>query len=200
MITIKIASIDIETTGLAIRSNGYLDYDILSFGCVLDNLKNRIPIKDLPNFSCYFVQKSYTGDPYALSMHAKIFRRIANREDGYLYVSPQKFGNCFKKFLLDNGYESGRDRVTINVAGKNFATLDMPFLLDKTDINKHVNMRSRILDPGCLMLNPETDDSVPGMLTCLNRAAINKPVTHDALDDAYDNIRVIRYHYFGDTE
>jgi len=196
----KIASIDIETTGLATRSEGSLEYDILSFGCVLDDLVNRQPIKDLPTFSCYFVQKSYTGDPFALAMHPLIFRRIANRTPGYNYISPQKFGNIFKRFLLENGYVARHDRVDISVVGKNFATLDMPFLLEKTDINKHVNMDFRILDPGGLMLDPLTDSVIPGMPQCLSRAGINKPVTHDALDDAFDNIRVVRFHYFGETE
>jgi hypothetical protein len=85
--------------------------DIIEFGAVLDDLDLRMPIDSLPKFHCYLVKDSYCGEPYALSMHPTIFRRIAERglEENrrkYSYLTANSLGNSFKKFLLNNGYTS----------------------------------------------------------------------------------------------
>ena len=190
----KVASIDIETCGLAERGpDGHLKYDILAFGCVLDDLREQSPIETLPTFSCYFVLPSYTGSPFAFSLHAEIFKRIADRTFGYDFISPGKFGKCFKHFLIHNGYEEQYDKVHINVIGKNFNSLDRPFLSEKTDINKHIIMSHKILDPGPMMFDLNKDYAVPGLSECMKRAGINPNVTHDALQDAIDTLKVVRY-------
>ncbi|MFW6172505.1 MAG: hypothetical protein ACOC5T_02055 [Elusimicrobiota bacterium] len=193
----KYASIDIETTGLLKRTDNCLNCDILSFGCVLDDLKNPQPIKELPRYHCYFVNDIYKGEPYALSLHSEIFRRIAERSPSYNYIRPNRFGSVFKNFLIKHGYSAEHDRVTINVAGKNFAVFDYPYLMEKTDINKHVLMRRRFLDPGILMLDFENDEAIPSMKECLMRIGIDREVNHTAIDDAIDNILVIRNYFLG---
>ena len=185
-------SIDIETCGVG------LNCDILEFGAVLDEIGNveEKPLNTLPSFHCYFIKDIYQGEPFALSMHAEIFRRIAARGEAeyrkkYSYCSAERFGNNFKQFLINNGYIPDHDKVTINAAGKNFAAFDLQFLKAKTDIEKHVNIRSRILDPGILFVK-STDESIPGLSECKKRIGIDGNVAHNAIDDALDVIRLLR--------
>ena len=74
-------SIDIETTGL-----DEYTCDTIEFGAIIDNLNFQKPFDELPKFHAYVVLPRYQGEPYALSMHAEIFRRIANREEPYEYL------------------------------------------------------------------------------------------------------------------
>lgn len=183
----KIISIDLEMTGLDPDT-----CDVLEFGAVIDEIGDyNIDICDLPTYHCYFVQSLYQGEPYALSMHPIIFRRIANREEGYNYVNPMKFGNGFKKFLIKNGFKPEHDRVTINVAGKNFGSCDLQFLNKKTDLAKHVKISHKILDPAVLYFE-KGDDSLPSLEECLERAGEDGNVAHTALEDAIDVIKLIR--------
>jgi len=183
----RYCSIDIETCGL-----DWKNCDIIEFGAVLDDLNNQRPIKMLPQFHCYFCQQSYQGEPYALSMHSTIFRRIAEREKGYTYCDPTKLGMLFKRFLMNNGYESEHDVVTITAAGKNFGSFDLQFLNEKTDLSKHVNIRHRIIDPSILFVSRE-DISLPNMAECKKRAGMSEYIAHDAIADALDVVGLVRH-------
>lgn len=183
----KYCSIDIETTGL-----NHDNCDILEFGAVLDDLCSEMPVKHLPTFHCYFVSHVYCGEPKALSMHAKILDRIANREKGFTYVAPTKFGNMFKKFLMKYGYELENDKVIINVAGKNFGSFDLQFLNKKTDLNKHVVISNRFLDPSILYVR-NGDKRLPDLSLCKKRANLEETVNHDALSDAIDVVKLLRH-------
>lgn len=185
----KYVSIDIETCGLDPET-----CDILEFGAVLDDLKNKQPVRSLPSFHCYFVLPIYRGEPFALSMHHKVFEKIAARGKPYSYFSPTKFGNSFKRFLMDNGYECEKDRVTINVAGKNFGAFDLQFLNRQTDLSKHVKIRHKILDPAMLYAMG-TDEVLPGLDECKARAGMPKGVAHTAVADAIDVIELIRHEW-----
>lgn len=183
----KYVSIDLETTGLDPVNN-----DILEFGAVLDDLSDPKPIKDLPKFHAYICKDEYRGQPYALSMHPTILRRIAKREEGFNYLYPNSLGKVFQKFLLENGYnlEEGR-LVRINVAGKNFATFDMQFIKNQTNFLNSVRISHKILDPGILCLE-KGDQSVPSLGECLRRIGVNKEVAHNTIDDAIDVVLVLR--------
>lgn len=181
-----------ETTGVDPQT-----CDIIEFAAVLDDLNDIRPINLLPKFHCYFAKDSFVGEPFALSMHGDIFRRIAGRSEEfnrkqYNYCSAEKFGNSFKTFLVKNGYKEEHDKVAINAAGKNFGSFDLQFLKHKTDFLKHINVRSRILDPGILYVN-NNDESIPGMSECKKRAGLNEEVSHNAMDDAFDVVNLIRY-------
>ena len=188
----KYISIDCEMTGTDPLVN-----DIIEFGAVLDDLDLRMPIDSLPKFHCYLVKDSYVGEPYALSMHPTIFRRIAERglEENrrkYSYLTANSLGNSFKKFLLNNGYTSEHDKVLINAAGKNFSSFDLQFLKHKSDFLKHIDVRSGVLDPGILYLDAE-DKGIPGLEKCKKRAGMeDSTVRHDAISDAIDVIELLR--------
>jgi len=188
----KYISIDLETTGLDPVNN-----NIIEFGAVLDNLKEMKPLSELPRFHAYICMDEYKGQPYALSMHPTIFRRIAKKEEGYNYLYPNTLGKAFLNFLLEHGYElevrKGKKipRTVVNVAGKNFGTFDLPFLNHQTNFSSSVKIRSRILDPGILCLESE-DEVIPGLMECLKRVGVEKEIAHTTIEDSLDVIEVIR--------
>jgi len=184
---VRIVSIDIETTGLSED-----ECDILEFSAVLDDLKIQAPLETLPVFHTYFVKERYVGEPYALSMHKEIFLRIAAREKPYTYKTAMTFGYSFRQFLVKNGYEEKHDQVVITAAGKNFGPFDLQFLKRKTDMLKHVNVRSRILDPALLLLNSD-DEVIPGTSECKKRMGLDGKVAHTATEDAFDVIKMVRF-------
>jgi len=183
----RIVSVDIETTGLDRHV-----HDLVEFGAILDDLRNPQPLDSLPKFHCYFILEKYTGSPFALSLHSVAFRRIADRTQGYTYISAMKFGHSFKQFLVKNGYELEHDMATITAAGKNFGAFDLPFLEEKSDLLKHVNIRHRILDPAVLFLTKD-DNLLPGTETCKARMCLPDKSAHTAIEDAMDVIKMVRY-------
>ena len=85
--------------------------------------------------------------------------------------------------------------IIINVAGKNFGTFDKLFLEQLPWWQKLIRVRSRILDPSILFCDWNEDDSLPSLIRCKERANIEGIVTHNALEDAWDVIELLRKHY-----
>jgi DNA polymerase III epsilon subunit-like protein len=85
--------------------------------------------------------------------------------------------------------------ITINVAGKNFGTFDKPFLMSLPWFQKLINIRQRILDPAILCVDWKNDEALPNLTECKNRCGIEGIVTHNALEDAWDVIEVLRKSY-----
>ena len=85
--------------------------------------------------------------------------------------------------------------ITINVAGKNFGTFDKKFLEKLPWWQKLIRVRQRILDPAILFVDWKEDESLPGLLACKERAGIHGLVTHNALEDAWDVVELLRKHY-----
>ena len=101
-----------------------------------------------------------------------------------------------EKYLMFDTLISTYGKVTINVAGKNFASFDKKFI-DSFPVNfyKGVNIRQRILDPAILFIDWENDDCLPDLTECKKRANIDGIVTHDSLYDAWDVIQSLRAKY-----
>jgi hypothetical protein len=85
--------------------------------------------------------------------------------------------------------------ITINVAGKNFATFDMLFLKQLPWWQKLIKIRQRVLDPAILVVDWKNDMSLPNLKQCKERTGIEGIVTHNALEDAWDVIEVMRKFY-----
>ena len=185
----KYISIDIETTGLNPET-----CNIIEFGAILDDTEKLDPLDKLATFHCYILppEKTYTGEPYALSMHPEKFKRIATRTKGFDYWSGSKLGFGFKTFLLENGYSLEEDRVHINVAGKNFGTFDLQFLKKLDGWVKHIDVRHRIIDPSILYWDSE-DETLPGTELCKQRCGLIELVKHDVISDCMDVIQLVRY-------
>lgn len=83
----------------------------------------------------------------------------------------------------------------LNVAGKNFGTFDKLFL-DKLPRWKQVfQVRNRIIDPAILFVDWKNDKSLPGLDKCKERAGFDDFVSHNALEDAIDVIKLLRKSY-----
>lgn len=202
----KYVSIDLETTGLNPET-----CQIVEFAAVLDDLENPKPIEQLPKFQAYIVTDAvavyhqlgevYTGEPYALSMHSAIFRRIAKRESGFQYLERDVLMKEFRKFLVANNWMpkpeiSGRTdlehgKINITAAGKNFGVFDLPFLKKHVWDWDNIQFEHRVIDPAMFFLTPQ-DQKVPDSATCLKRAGLDDVVAHTALEDALMVVRLVR--------
>ena len=101
---------------------------------------------------------------------------------------------------LEDGYmrpiiNSGIKPITLNVAGKNFGTFDKLFLQQLPWWQKLIRTRQRVLDPAILMVDWKNDTSLPNLTQCKERAGVKGVVTHNALEDAWDVIEVLRKFY-----
>jgi hypothetical protein len=85
--------------------------------------------------------------------------------------------------------------VTINVAGKNFASFDKHFIERLPRWKQLIKMRNRILDPAILFVDWKSDEALPGLNLCKERSKIEGEVTHNALEDAIDVVSVLRTKY-----
>jgi hypothetical protein len=190
-------SIDIETTGLDIKK-----CDIVQFAAVLDDLNNQLPLEKLPTFNAYFSLKSFKGEPYALSMHPDIFRRIADarknkmwgaQDDGNHYLTYDSFGYEFRNFLTRNNAPENpkTGAISLNIAGKNAAMFDLPFLKKKIKNWENVYFKHRVLDPAILFYQ-KGDEQLPDSKKCMERAGIPGEVAHTALEDALSVVQMLR--------
>ncbi len=178
-------SIDIETTGLNPEN-----CQILEIGAVIDD--GTLTIEDCPTFHCYVEHGLILGEPFAVSMHATILRRIATREEGYTYLSVWDVAFRFRDFLKQHGLDPENEKIV--VAGKNYASFDARFLSKITSWDKYIKTHHRILDPAALYWQPETDGvKLPDTKTCMQRAGIGGEVAHTAVEDATVVVRLIRH-------
>ena len=72
---------------------------------------------------------------------------------------------------------------------------DYPFI-KAIPYGRKIRVRNRVLDPAILYFNLNTDTEIPDLKTCLERAGIDKEVSHTAVEDSIDVIKLIR-HKFG---
>lgn len=117
--------------------------------------------------------------------------------------------NGFGYGLIDNsgGYveiKDGKHRpsmnnatkpITINVAGKNFGTFDKLFLQQLPWWQKLIKTRQRVLDPAILCVDWKNDESLPNLTQCKERMGVEGIVTHNALEDAWDVVEILRKFY-----
>ncbi|MHA2136083.1 MAG: exonuclease domain-containing protein [Candidatus Thorarchaeota archaeon] len=179
-------SIDIETTGLDPSK-----CDIVEIGAVIDDWLT--PLDDPPTFHTYVKQDMYRGEPYALSMHPKIFRRIATEEEGWAYMYPGEAVEQLGLWMTANGaYDTTHGKHRAVVAGKNFANFDDKFLRQLPKFDERVRYLHRVLDPAMLYWNPVTDEKPPNTKTCMERAGLTGEVAHTALEDAFVVTKLIQ--------
>ena len=195
----KFASIDIETTGLSQENS-----DILQFAVVLDDLKNPKPLEELPRFQAIFMQDNYKGNPFALSMHSEIFKKIDMAKKKNLEYCPNQdihfiaidhLPTALTAFFLKNGYNQNdkNGNIYINPAGKNLSSFDIPFLKSKIKDWGSIYFLNRSIDPAILYFDLENDDSLPDMKKCMERAGIAGEVAHTAIEDALVVVKLLRH-------
>jgi hypothetical protein len=140
-------------------------------------------------------------------------RGMLNSNSGYNFYEEDDVVKEFYKFLWSNGYSTldspsthingkltpiidGKTKpITLNVAGKNFGTFDKLFLQELPWWQKLIRTRQRVLDPAILCVDWTNDTSLPSLITCKERMNIEGIVTHNALEDAWDVIELLRKFY-----
>ena len=186
----RYVSIDIETTGLDENT-----CQVLEVGAVIDDWKSDIG--SLPTFRCYVDNGTIVGEPYALSMHPKIFYFLATGEvlDGepeeVPVFGPEDVAQQMLMWLVCNGLNPNEKKLT--VAGKNYGAFDHQFLKRLPYFAGHIRMQHRYIDPGSLYFDPWSDDAPPNTATCMKRAGIEGEVAHTAVEDALTVVKLIRY-------
>jgi DNA polymerase III epsilon subunit-like protein len=85
--------------------------------------------------------------------------------------------------------------VHITCAGKNFGTFDKLFLERLPRWKQVFRIRQRIIDPSVLFTDWANDESLPSLSDCKKRAGLSEVVTHNAVEDAWDVIELLRKHY-----
>jgi len=209
----KYVSIDIETTGLD-RDK----HQVLSIGAIIEDTELKLSYEYIPKFYGIILRHEISGSPRALTMNKDIIEMIGTYIEGSFEtkgIMRQKYGNVFYDeneiipglygFLVENGLgikDSNYPKITgitkpaiINVAGKNFGTFDKPFLMKLPWFQKLVTIRQRIIDPAILCVDWKTDDMLPNLNECMKRSDVEHIVTHNALEDAWDVIQVLRKSY-----
>lgn len=83
----------------------------------------------------------------------------------------------------------------ITAAGKNFATFDKLFLERLPRWKQLIKVRQRILDPSILFVDWKNDESLPSLSLCKKRAGFDEHVSHNALEDAWDVVELLRKEY-----
>ncbi len=212
-------SIDIETSGL-----DHEKHKVLSIGAIIEDTEKKLPYEECPKFNAIVLQNEITGSPRAITMNKEIISMIGDYLEGddetrqnfqthsdYSFYKEDEVVKKFFIFLLDNNVidnewtnnwkSGGKDinsnsrPVTINVAGKNFGTFDKLFLQELPWWQKLIRTRQRVLDPAILCVDWNNDTALPSLTQCKERTNVEGIVTHNALEDAWDVIQVLRNFY-----
>lgn len=201
-IRLKYVSIDIETTGL-----DPLTCSVLEFGAILEDTENPAGRENLPTFHKYLWRSVYAGEPFALAMNANIFWKMielrktegVGGEDAYdkTLIAPDFLWLHFKHWIFQNKnlWPEGsfiNKQPTLVVAGKNVAGFDIPFVKLLPNMPK---FHHRVIDPGMMYFDPRNDNVPPDLKECKKRAKLSEHVSHEALDDAWDVIQLVREKY-----
>ena len=83
----------------------------------------------------------------------------------------------------------------LNVAGKNFHSGDQAYIERLPRWKQVFRIRNRHIDPSVLFMDWKNDESMPNLSVCKERAKVDGIVTHDALEDAWDVIQLLRTQY-----
>ncbi len=182
----KFLSIDIETTGLDPQKN-----QILEFGAIaIDTSYPTVPY--IANFRAVFIHQELTGNPIALTMNAELINEIntvlktkdfnydlrQNTLNGIYVRNAEEFQSYFDEWLESINFT---ERLTL--AGKNLASFDLKFI-EAAGIK--IKYRHRMIDPAILYVDWTTDETLPDLQQCLDRAGIVKSVEHTSIADAMD--------------
>ena len=85
--------------------------------------------------------------------------------------------------------------VPFTAAGKNFATFDKKFLEMLPRWKQLMKIKQRIIDPAILYVDWKKDADLPNLGECKERAGFGNHVSHNALEDAWDTLRLLRKFY-----
>lgn len=217
-------SIDIETTGLDPLSNNVLSIGAIIEDTTKKLPYDECPKFNaiVLNKQLQGSPRAITMNKEIISLIGEYLegkdevREILNSNSGYKFYEEEDVVKEFYRFLWGNGfgYELGpgdfintingieypaiggkTKPITLNVAGKNFGTFDKLFLQELPWWQKLIRTRQRVLDPAILCVDWNNDTALPSLTQCKERTNVEGIVTHNALEDAWDVIQVLRNFY-----
>jgi len=201
----KYLSIDIETTGL-----DPLKDQLLSFGAIIEDTENPLPFDEIPKFHAAIKRNRIEGDLFAINMNKELIETInqymtaqdQDEKNDIIQMTRMNFydeneiASGFRRWLITNKFTQIDKEITnLTVAGKNFATFDKLFIERLPRWKQYFRIRQRIIDPAILFVDWKNDNSLPGLSACKTRAKLNPNVTHNAVEDAWDVIELLRLNY-----
>lgn len=170
----KYVSLDLETTGLD------KECAVIEVAVVLEDTDNpSVPVEDLPHRS-WLVRPAqmFFANWIAMEMNHELLKEA--HEKG---VDAARVWSDLESTLHGWGFDTQNRG---NLAGKNVAGFDRKFLPPEIDRYFH----HRCIDPGSVMID-WSRARVPGMHDLLGEGN----VSHRALDDARDVVRILRRAY-----
>jgi len=180
-------SIDIETTGLNPETD-----QILQVGIAFEDTSNILPIDDIPKHQWNIKHNRIQGDPFAIQMNSDIIKHSLETPTPDDVIIECNIVNVIRTFTSEClGYDEGPYVHTITVAGKNFNGFDRLFLEKLDQFTDIIRMRRRTIDPAILCVD-WSNNSLPDLQTCMSELDVSGDVTHTAMQDAVDVIRIIR--------
>lgn len=182
----KYISIDIETTDLNPETG-----QILSFGAIIEDTENLLSFDKIPKFYRLIHWEQIKGSTEALAMNGGTLQEIADaiKTQSSNLIKIHQLSDVFSTWLNTQELE---DKYVI--AGANYQAFDDTFLCKVEHWEGWIkqNCYSRVLDPSILLIDWKTDHKLPSLQICLDRCGIQKSVTHNALEDAWDVIQCNR--------
>lgn len=184
----KYVSLDLETTGPDPER-----HQILQIGAIVEDTNNPLDYDEIPKFERLIRHADIIGQPYALNMNAGLIAKLAE-SDRYGITAYAAIIDLYDWLLTHLGVPlTGKLRPTW--AGANIADFDIRFLEKIPNWSAYFMNAGRVLDPSILYVNWKTDTKLPSLQKCLDAAGIVKTVKHDALEDAWDVICLLRKQY-----
>lgn len=217
-------SIDIETTGLDPLSNNVLSIGAIIEDTSKKLPYDECPKFNaiVLNKQLQGSPRAITMNKEIISLMGEYLegkdevREFLNNNSGYKFYEEDEVVKEFYWWLERNGHFQGNNSggyvqlddgymkpaingatkpITLNVAGKNFGTFDKLFLQELPWWQKLIRTRQRVLDPAILCVNWNEDNALPSLTECKERTNVDGIVTHNALEDAWDVIQVLRNFY-----
>lgn len=211
-------SIDVESTGLEVVK----DHHLLSVGMVFDNGEKDMEVEQMPklHIALKVVEgRNIIGSPYALAMNADLIKFISGfdkelkGEDpkydcDIQLLHPETAYREIRSFIAGTTLaadewdkENGERSEKIQVLAKNGSKLDIPmmdnFFYNTTGAKYNwfsELISHRVMDVGAMYIGKY--GKVPS-LSKINKDIGRAPVTHNALEDAIDNVEALRNIVFG---
>lgn len=202
-------SVDCETSGVNPEKD-----QILSIGLVIEDTVDIKPIEELPKLHLVIVRDRLEGNVFALDMNNDIINLLKNYQTstteeekesleksfGCKFVEEQDVVEEIWEFLNNRtNYHRFKPKKQITVAGKN-VNFDLSFLTKLPKWERLIKVRSRVIDPTILYTNWEEDEQLPNLSTCKTRGNFDGYVSHNALEDAVDIVKLMRPYTIKDRQ
>ena len=122
------------------------NHQILEFAAIYEDTEIQLSWEEIPKFERIINHKELIGSPGALNLNSRLVKILAGLEDvwgndkkdymeAYNIIGLSRLAGDFHQFIYENlakdpAFKSNKDgSITINVAGKNFGTFDLQFII-----------------------------------------------------------------------